>query len=228
MNEQVQNKKLVQHFSKYIDSRRKSASSVKSFMEIIASGAEKPPEKSKAGIRGQNSATRGGRRYQPPRIGRAIAISPVQAQRLARFAPLIEGAAKRYGVPVELICGVMLQESGGNPRAVSPAGAQGLMQLMPGTAKRFGVANSFDPVQAIDGGTRYLRFLLDRFGGRLDLAIAGYNAGEGNVEKHGNKIPPFRETQAYVPNVLGYTQSMIDIFASRMSPLQMPSNARRV
>ena len=101
-----------------------------------------------------------------------------------------------------------------NPRAVSHAGAKGLMQLMDGTAKRFGVANSFDPRQNIEGGTKYLRFLLTHFKGNVELALAGYNAGEHNVAKHGNKIPPFRETQNYVPAVLGYTQSMIDILTA--------------
>jgi len=138
----------------------------------------------------------------------------VQAQRLARYAPVIQDAARRHNVPIELICGVILQESGANPRAVSHAGAKGLMQLMDGTAKRFGVANSFDPRQNIEGGTKYLRFLLTHFKGNVELALAGYNAGEHNVAKHGNKIPPFRETQNYVPAVLGYTQSMIDILTA--------------
>ncbi|MFH0800692.1 MAG: lytic transglycosylase domain-containing protein [Pseudomonadota bacterium] len=224
MSEAVKNKTLVEHFSRYIDYKQASNATGASFTERLSRGVEEKSEKKR-----QAAAPRAGRRYQPPsRLGRAKSITSVQAQRLARYAPLIEGAAKKYGVPVELICGVMLQESGGNPRAVSPAGARGLMQLMPATARRFGVTNPFDPVQSIDGGTRYLSFLLNRFNGKLDLAIAGYNAGEGNVEKYGNKIPPFRETQGYVPNVLGYTQSMIDIFASRMGRFEIPSGARRV
>ena len=173
--------------------------------------------------------SRAGRRAQPPaqaQLGRAKQITNLQAQRLARYAPVIEFCARKYNVPVELICGVILQESGGNAKAVSHCGAQGLMQLMPGTAKRFGVKNSFDPVQNIDGGTKYLRFLLDKFNGRFDLALAGYNAGEHNVAKYGNRIPPFKETQGYVPNVLGYTQTMVNIFASRNQ--MIPPGARRV
>jgi len=224
MDDQVHNKRIVQHFSRYINARRKSSSPNESFRETLLSGAEKPKEETKK----QKIEPRGARRFQPPHIGRPLAISSLQAQRLVRFAPFIESAAKRHGVPVELICRVILQESGGNPRALSPAGAQGLMQLMPATAKRFGVTNSFDPIQNIEGGTRYLRFLLDRFKGKLDLVLAGYNAGEGNVQKHGNKIPPFRETQAYVPNVLGYTQTMIDIFTARMHASRLPVGSRRV
>ena len=101
------------------------------------------------------------------------------------------------------------------------------MQLMPATARRFGVRNSFNPAQNINAGTKYLRWLMDRFDGNVELALAGYNAGEGNVEKYGNKIPPFKETQAYVPSVLSYTQSMIDIFSTQIAQL-LPGYARRV
>lgn len=138
-------------------------------------------------------------------------ITAPQAQRLARYAPLIKNAAARHQVPVELICGVILQESNANPRAVSPAGARGLMQLMPQTARRFGLTNSLNPAQNIEGGTKYLRWLLDRYDGNVELALAGYNAGEQNVEKFGNRIPPFRETQNYVPTVLGYARAMIEM-----------------
>ncbi|MBI4367464.1 MAG: lytic transglycosylase domain-containing protein, partial [Deltaproteobacteria bacterium] len=136
------------------------------------------------------------------------------ASRLAYFAPIINRCAGKYRVPVALICGVMLQESGGNPKAVSPCGARGLMQLMPGTAKRMGVTNIMDPHQNIEGGVRYLRFLLDRFRGNTRLAVAAYNCGEGNVEKYGNRIPPFAETQAYVPNVLAYAETIHRLLGS--------------
>lgn len=222
MSEEIKNRMLVERFGRYIHHRRGTeAKRGSSFTEELSNRSTGPIAEKKL-----DPTPRAGRRYQPPRLGNPKAITSHQAERLARWAPLIEGAARKYGVPVELICGVILQESGGNPRAVSPAGARGLMQLMPATARRFGVTNSFDPAQNIAGGTRYLRFLLDRFGGRIDLALAGYNAGEHNVEKYGNKIPPFRETQGYVPNVLGYTQTMVNIFASRASAI--PPNARRV
>src|SRR5205085_8169459 len=92
-------------------------------------------------------------------------------------------------------------ESSFKRMAISPAGARGLMQLMPGTAARFGVKNIFDPQQNIEGGVRYMRFLLDAFGGDVALALAGYNAGEGAVMKYGRRIPPYHETQEYVRRI---------------------------
>ena len=105
------------------------------------------------------------------------------------------------GVDPLLLYSVMHQESSFKARAVSPKGARGLMQLMPGTAARFGVTNIFEPRQNIEGGARYLRFLLDRFDGDVNLALAGYNAGEGAVEKYGWRIPPYAETQEYVRRI---------------------------
>ncbi|KRA31153.1 MULTISPECIES: transglycosylase SLT domain-containing protein [unclassified Nocardioides] len=116
------------------------------------------------------------------------------------YAGLINAAAARTGVPGELLAAVAKQESGFNPKAVSPAGAQGLMQLMPGTARGLGVENPFDPAQAIDGAARLLRSLIDRFG-QTDLALAAYNAGPGAVARY-DGIPPYRETQNYVRNVM--------------------------
>lgn len=121
------------------------------------------------------------------------------------YADLINGAAARTGVPGELLAAVAKQESGFNPRAVSPAGAQGLMQLMPGTARGLGVENSFDPAQAIDGGARLLRSLLDKFGS-TELALAAYNAGPGAVSRY-DGIPPYRETQNYVRNIMAMVRS---------------------
>lgn len=116
---------------------------------------------------------------------------------------LIRHNGARYGVDPYLIFCVMEQESHFNARAVSPKGARGLMQLMPGTAARFGVRNSHDPAQNIAAGTRYLKILLNQFNGRVDLVLAGYNAGEGAVMKFGNRVPPYRETQNYVKRI-GY------------------------
>lgn len=123
-------------------------------------------------------------------------------RKLEQYRPQIKAAAARYNLPEELIAGVIWQESRANPRAVSHCGAMGLMQLMPGTAKQLGVRNAFSPSQNIDGGAKYLRQMIDKFG-RVDFAVAAYNAGPGNVQKHGG-IPPFRETRDYVPKVLGY------------------------
>jgi soluble lytic murein transglycosylase-like protein len=116
----------------------------------------------------------------------------------ARFDALIRQNGTRFGVDPYLIYCVMQQESHFNPVVVSPKGAQGLMQLMPDTAARYGVTNSLDPAQSVQAGAHYLKDLLQMFGGRVDLVLAGYNAGEGAVIKFGQRIPPYKETQDYV------------------------------
>mgnify|MGYP003599990390 CR=1 FL=1 len=116
------------------------------------------------------------------------------------FDTIIRQAAQTHGIAEGLIKAVMHTESGFNSNARSPVGAQGLMQLMPATAQRFKVSNAFDPQQNIFGGAKYLSWLLKRFNGNTQLALAAYNAGEGNVDKYGG-IPPFRETQDYVRRV---------------------------
>ncbi len=114
---------------------------------------------------------------------------------------LIRQSGNKYGVDPYLIFLVMEQESHFNTGAVSPKGARGLMQLMPGTAARFGVRRPHDAAQNISGGTRYLRELLNRFNNRVDLVLASYNAGEGAVAKFGNRVPPYRETRNYVKKI---------------------------
>jgi LysM repeat protein len=114
---------------------------------------------------------------------------------------LIKTNGTRFGVDPYLVFLVIEQESHFHPRALSPKGAQGLMQLMPGTARRFAVRRPLDPVENIRGGTQYLKELLTMFKGRVDLALASYNAGEGRVISYGNKVPPFEETQNYVRRI---------------------------
>jgi len=114
---------------------------------------------------------------------------------------LIRQSGNKYNVDPYLIFLVMEQESHFNTGAVSPKGARGLMQLMPGTAARFGVRRPHDAAQNISGGTRYLRELLNRFNNRVDLVLASYNAGEGAVAKFGNRVPPYQETRNYVKKI---------------------------
>ncbi len=118
-------------------------------------------------------------------------------------------AAQKYDLPVNLITGVIRAESNFQVKAVSHAGAQGLMQLMPGTARELGVNNPFSIEENIDGGSRYLRKMLDSFGGNLKLALAAYNAGPEAVIRYGGKVPPFRETQQYVNRVLRFTRQTV-------------------
>jgi soluble lytic murein transglycosylase-like protein len=134
----------------------------------------------------------------------AAPISGSMWKRRVRYEPLIEGAARRHGLMPELLHAVIRTESAYKANALSHAGACGLMQLMPGTAERFRVSNIWDPAQNIEGGAAYLRFLMDLFENDLRLALAGYNAGENAVKRHGHQIPPYRETQNYVRKVLQF------------------------
>lgn len=127
-------------------------------------------------------------------------------ERYARYDQHIREAAALYQIPVELVRAVIKVESDFDPRAVSPANARGLMQLIPETAERMMVRDSFDPRENIFGGTRYLRVLANMFNGDIELTLAGYNAGEGAVMRHGG-IPPYPETRDYVSRVLAFYRS---------------------
>ncbi len=168
--------------------------------------------KRNAGSRGQTNAQRGASEsvMAKSHVGKSmnlIASSGV-GNRMENYKPLIEKYARINGLDPILVAAVIKQESNFNPTARSHCGATGLMQLMPGTAKMLGVKNSLDPEQNVAGGTRYLRQMLDKFGGDVKLALAGYNAGPGNVTKYGNKVPPFAETQNYVRAIAGHVKAI--------------------
>ena len=137
-------------------------------------------------------------------------VLPSYSRNKNAFDHIIQQAAQQHGVSEGLIKAVMHTESGFNVNARSPVGAQGLMQLMPATARRFNVSNAYDPHENIMAGAKYLAWLLKRFNGNTTLALAGYNAGEGNVAKYGG-VPPFRETQDYIRRV---TSRYSNLYAS--------------
>ena len=124
-----------------------------------------------------------------------------------RYDQIIRRTADKFKIDYALIKAIIKAESNFDNQAVSPVGAQGLMQLMPATASALQVEDSFHPENNIEGGVRYLRYLLDIYRGNLTLALAAYNAGEGNVAKYNNNVPPFRETQNYIKRVLSYYNS---------------------
>jgi hypothetical protein len=134
------------------------------------------------------------------------APSPQKSQGASEYDDIIEEMSGKYNVDPNLIRAQMRQESSFKPRATSHKGAAGLMQLIPATAERFGVKDIYEPRQNIEGGVKYMRWLLDEFKGDVPLALAGYNAGEGAVKKYGNKIPPYKETQEYVKKILSNYQ----------------------
>ena len=142
-------------------------------------------------------------RAESPRAAIPALDLPSEAE-VRRFAPIVERAARAHGVDEALVHAVIFAESSYDPRAISPAGASGLMQLMPATAQHYGVRDLFDPAQNVSGGVRLLRDLLRQFDGNMELALAAYNAGAGAVIRAGNRVPPLPETAAYVPKVIAY------------------------
>jgi soluble lytic murein transglycosylase-like protein len=133
--------------------------------------------------------------------GTVRATRPAPIRRVTVFDDLIETHAAANGLSVDLVRAVIQAESAFDPSARSPKGAMGLMQLMPATAAQYGVLDAYDPAQNIRGGTTYLKSLLERYDGQVELALAAYNAGPGAVEKYGGVVPPYRETQAYVSKI---------------------------
>jgi hypothetical protein len=149
-----------------------------------------------------------------PAATRAGGTQPQGSEAVPRYAyrDVIESAAGRYGVEPALLHAVISVESGYNPKAVSKRGASGLMQLMPETAKRYGVTDLFNPAANVRAGAQYLADLLRMFDNDLQLALAAYNAGEAAVVKFGNRIPPYRETVQYVPKVVDFYRRFRSLF----------------
>ena len=140
--------------------------------------------------------------YAVPDAPGIRATTPLlEASYREQFEPLVLEHASRHALRPELVRAVIQVESGFNPRARSPRGAMGLMQLMPATAKQYGVQNAFNPAENVRAGVAYLRELLDRYRNNEELALAAYNAGPGAVDKHGQSVPPYRETQSYVAQI---------------------------
>jgi soluble lytic murein transglycosylase-like protein len=137
------------------------------------------------------------RGYVPDEVLEEVVAAPIGSD----LHQLVADAARRHGLDPDLVLAVVSVESAFRPAAVSPKGAQGLMQLMPGTARELGVADPLDPAANLDGGARYLSTLVARYGGDLTKALAAYNAGPGAVDRH-RGVPPYRETRAYVKKVL--------------------------
>ena len=140
------------------------------------------------------------------------------------YGDLIEAAARRHGLDPALLAGLVRQESNFDPNAGSPAGAQGLTQLMPATAASLGVTNVHDPAQALEGGAKYLAQQLKTFGGDVTLALAAYNAGPGAVQRHGG-VPPYAETRAYVQKVQGFAEQYRAAAPTASAVMPSPSPA---
>ena len=143
-------------------------------------------------------------------------ISAASERAMVDLDAIFHEAALQYDLPVDFLMAVARAESNFRPHAVSPAGAQGIMQLMPGTARHLGVTDPFDPRQSIFGGARYLRENLNRFDGDLELTLAAYNAGWPTVQRHGG-IPPFRETQNYVARIMGWLNEGVEFSAGSVA-----------
>jgi soluble lytic murein transglycosylase-like protein len=146
---------------------------------------------------------------EPIRISSLHVTKDAAATRKRRDAlePMIVDVARRVGIEPALVRAIAHVESRFNADARSPAGAEGVMQLMPETARRYGVTNRRDPLQNLEAGARYFKDLLAQYGGNVALALAAYNSGESNVERHARRVPPFRETMLYVPEVLTQYQT---------------------
>jgi soluble lytic murein transglycosylase-like protein len=153
---------------------------------------------------------RGAEPLQTPRVVASAERWPDKlAARARQYGPWVDEAARQTGVEAQLLHAVIAAESGYNPAARSTKGAMGIMQLIPATARRYGITDAYDGRQNVLGGARYLADLLRMFGNDRAVAVAAYNAGEQAVMRHGGRIPPYRETESYVPRVMGLYQSLV-------------------
>jgi soluble lytic murein transglycosylase-like protein len=156
-----------------------------------------------AGVSVQTFAVHGNEQYRTT----SADLSPDVTQ--AELQNIVAEHAERHGLSPDLVRAVIRVESGWNRRAVSPKGALGLMQLMPATAAEYGVSDPFDAAENIRAGVAYLRRLIDRFDGKVELALAAYNAGPGAVERYGRTVPPYRETRSYVRRIVSVTEVIV-------------------
>jgi soluble lytic murein transglycosylase-like protein len=158
-------------------------------------------------VRTESGAPAVAKTYAVPRAETIRATRYVAADRGWQFENLISEHSRLNGVRSDLVRAVMQVESAFNPNAISPKGAMGLMQLMPATMRQYGVRNAFNPAENVRAGVAYLRDLLDRYSNNEELALAAYNAGPGAVDKHGQAVPPYRETRNYVAKISKMTET---------------------
>jgi soluble lytic murein transglycosylase-like protein len=176
----------------------------------------------------QDAVTGDVRTYEVPKAASVLATRSATSTRARSYDDIIEQHCRTHSVRPDLVRAVMQVESGFNPLARSPKGAMGLMQLMPATARHFGVVNAYNPAENVRGGVAYLRELLDRYDNQEELALAAYNAGPGAVDKHGQTVPPYRETRNYVAQINRISGPRAEVRADRIYKITEIVDGREV